>query len=245
MKDYYEILGIDKKANNDEIKKAYRKLAKKYHPDLNQGNEEKFKEIVEAYEVLSDDKKRNEYDNGSSNFNFDFNQDFSSQRYSSYSSMFDDIFNDMFKDSYRQNIQAKITIDLEDAIKGKIVNIGNDIVNIPKGTTNGETIVSGNYEVLVTVKSDEYDIEGYNIYKNIDIYPWDAYLGAKKTVHTPYGKIKINIPKKTKNGTKIRIKNHGLRKEGSLYLIANIVNPDIIDEESIKIYKDLQKKFDV
>lgn len=63
--DYYNILNIDKKATQDEIKRAYRKLAIKYHPDKNQGNkdaEEKFKEISEAYEVLSDPKKREEYD---------------------------------------------------------------------------------------------------------------------------------------------------------------------------------------
>ncbi|XP_014212411.1 dnaJ protein homolog 1-like [Copidosoma floridanum] len=63
-KDYYKILGIAKGANDDEIKKAYRKLALKYHPDKNRaaGAEEKFKEIAEAYEVLSDAKKREVYD---------------------------------------------------------------------------------------------------------------------------------------------------------------------------------------
>ena len=66
-KDYYEVLGVEKTATADEIKKAYRKLAKKYHPDANSDNKEeaekKFKEIAEAYEVLSDDTKRKQYDN--------------------------------------------------------------------------------------------------------------------------------------------------------------------------------------
>ena len=63
-RDYYEVLGISKGASEDEIKKAYRKLAKQYHPDVNKAPdaEEKFKEINEAYSVLSDSQKRSNYD---------------------------------------------------------------------------------------------------------------------------------------------------------------------------------------
>ena len=64
-RDYYEVLGIAKGASQDEIKKAYRSLAKKYHPDINPGDKEaeaKFKEVNEAYAVLSDDEKRQKYD---------------------------------------------------------------------------------------------------------------------------------------------------------------------------------------
>src|SRR5574340_1231760 len=63
-RDYYEVLGIDKHADKQTIKKAYRQLAKKYHPDRNKeaGAEDKFKEVQEAYDVLSDDQKRAAYD---------------------------------------------------------------------------------------------------------------------------------------------------------------------------------------
>ena len=68
MKDYYSILEIDKNADKNTIKNSYKKLALKYHPDKNTDNkeqsEEKFKEISEAYEILSDDQKKNNYDNG-------------------------------------------------------------------------------------------------------------------------------------------------------------------------------------
>src|SRR6516162_7136820 len=65
QKDYYATLGVDRKAKPELIRKAYRRLARKYHPDLNPGSktsEEKFKEISEAYEILSDEKKRQVYD---------------------------------------------------------------------------------------------------------------------------------------------------------------------------------------
>jgi curved DNA-binding protein len=64
-KDYYKVLGVDKKASKDDIKKAFRKLAMKYHPDRNKGKkeaEERFKEVNEANEVLSDDGKRKKYE---------------------------------------------------------------------------------------------------------------------------------------------------------------------------------------
>src|SRR5580692_7040811 len=62
MKDYYQILGVQKTASEDDIKKAFRKLAQKYHPDKKGGDEARFKEASEAYAVLSDKKKRAEYD---------------------------------------------------------------------------------------------------------------------------------------------------------------------------------------
>lgn len=105
-RDYYEVLGISKTASADEIKKAYRKLAIKYHPDKNQGDasaEEKFKEATEAYEVLSDEKKREAYDRfghaGVNNMGHDYSHvynDFSDIFSNFGASGFEDIFSSFF-----------------------------------------------------------------------------------------------------------------------------------------------------
>lgn len=100
MKDYYKILGVDKKSTKDEIKKAYRSLSKKYHPDVNPQGTEKFKEIAEAYETLSDENKRRQYDNPNpfQNGNMGFDG-------------FGDIFN-QFRN--RQNVNT---------VKDKVINV--------------------------------------------------------------------------------------------------------------------------
>jgi molecular chaperone DnaJ len=101
-RDYYETIGVDKKATQDDIKKAYRRLARKYHPDLNPGDktaEQKFKELNEAYGVLGDEKKRSEYDqHGRTPFEggpgFDYRTYTSGDRFDF--GGFGDIFSDVF-----------------------------------------------------------------------------------------------------------------------------------------------------
>ena len=141
-KDYYAILGVNKTASQEEIKKAYRKLALKYHPDRNPGDktaEEKFKEINEAYDILKDEQKRAAYDHyGSSAFQNGGASGFSNQGFKDFAD-FSDIFSNMFGDifgnssggnsSYRNrrysearssppgaNIRYDITITLEEAL---------------------------------------------------------------------------------------------------------------------------------
>ena len=133
-RDYYEVLGISKSASKDEIKKAYRKLSKKYHPDINKepDADEKFKEVKEAYEVLSDDQKRSHYDQFG---HTDPNQGFGGGgEYGGFGG-FEDIFSTFFggggggrrrdPNAPRQgaDLQYTMTLEFEDAVFGKETEI--------------------------------------------------------------------------------------------------------------------------
>jgi molecular chaperone DnaJ len=139
-KDYYKILGVDKSASKQEIKKAYRQLAKKYHPDMNKAAdaEEKFKQLQEAYEVLSDDQKRSAYDQfghaGTNGFGgggfrgFPQGADFSGVDFGDFAdigSIFDSFFGGAFgrergarRASRGADIQVKLILNFEEAVFG-------------------------------------------------------------------------------------------------------------------------------
>jgi molecular chaperone DnaJ len=136
-KDYYNILGVSKDASQDEIKKAYRKLARKYHPDLNPGNkqsESKFKEASEAYAALGDEKKRKEYDEGGRSpfgpggFDFEGYTGFGRGGGGFESGAFGDIFSDLFgfgEEARGQQVRMRgadavsdLSLTLEEAFKG-------------------------------------------------------------------------------------------------------------------------------
>lgn len=147
MNDPYETLGVPKDASDDQIKKAYRKLSKQYHPDLNKDNPEateKFKEVNTAYEILSDKQKRAQYDQfGSASFGGGAGGGFGGFDFSGFqgggAGGFADIFESFFggaqgagprRRSYRgQDLEVRLSIDFTDAIFGsdKVINLTKDI----------------------------------------------------------------------------------------------------------------------
>lgn len=156
-KDFYKILGVDKSASSDEIKRAYRKMAMQYHPDRGGGKEAeaKFKEINEAYQILSDPQKRTQYDQfGSNAFNgaggygagaqggfdgFDFN---GFQGGFGFGGGLGDIFEDFFGQAFA-TVSVELEISPAQAVIGDQfkVSVGDEVVElkIPAGTQNGTT----------------------------------------------------------------------------------------------------------
>lgn len=171
-KDYYATLGVSKNASEDEIKKAFKKLARKYHPDVNKdpGAEEKFKEINEAYTVLSDPEKRQFYDRygseagsagwqgpppggtwtgnipGGGDFSDFFQQLFGNLGGRGGSGGFSDLFGNVgrVRTPQRQDVEAELSLSLEDAYHGgeKILTIDGERLSmrIPAGVRDGQRI---------------------------------------------------------------------------------------------------------
>jgi len=164
--DYYETLGVSRSATPDEIKKAYRKLAQKYHPDRAGGDAQKFKQVNEAYQTLSDDQKRAQYNQYGASFEQMRNQgqaggfrdfrDFAtfSEEFGrgggntsfDFSDLFGDIFGQSFSGRRRQNrgadIDLEMAIDLEDAIRGAEREINVDKYS-SCSTCNGSGVAPG------------------------------------------------------------------------------------------------------
>lgn len=153
-KDFYKILGVDKNASADEIKRAYRKLAMQYHPDRGGGKEaeDKFKEINEAYQILSDPQKRSQYDQfGSSAFSgggFGGANGFQGFDFGGFQGSgfgfggLGDIFEDFFGQAFA-SISVELEITPSQAVLGDQlrININNETLNftIPAGTQDGST----------------------------------------------------------------------------------------------------------
>jgi len=268
MKDPYQTLGVDKTTLPNDIKKAYRKLAKEYHPDKAEGNEEKFKEIADAYETLNNPQKKAQYDQGQSNPFNNFGGDFSE-------SMFEDLvrnqnFSGAFNQRYGYNTKGRNTtgvlrVTLADAYYGtsRDVSIGMKTIklDIPAGIRSGQKLrlkglgqrgqteeLSGDLIMTIEVINDNnffIDNQGLHAIKNINLF--DAILGGKETIDCFNKTITFTIPPGTANGKVLRVKGKGFpvykQSTFSDLLISVIIDiPTNLDEEDKKAIQKIKDK---
>lgn len=239
MSDYYQILGVEKTASEDDIKKAYRKLAMKHHPDRG-GDQAEFQKIQEAYSVLGDSQKRAEYDNPAPG-GFHFHRGGVPPEFADIFGSFSDsdIFKAMFgqrrgQQARNRNLNLQTQITLEDAYSGKelIASIkmpnGKDQtieVKIPPGIQDGTTLrlagmgddTHGNlprgdlHLTIHIVPHHLFQRQGDDLIRNIEISCVDAMVGKSITIPTIEGKtLEVKIAAGTQPGQILAIQGHGM-----------------------------------
>ena len=238
FKDYYSILGVSKTASADEIKKQFRKLALKYHPDRNQGNkaaEAKFKELSEAYEVLSDTQKRSQYDNfgqywqqsdttgytnsNTSSSNYNTKVDFGGTDFSQYGN-FEEFINELL---------------------GRFSTPGNDGSNSSSYTYQTSTKNNRSYSTGSNFSSHFQDntvnqkTTSVNSEATIDLSFSEAFRGTTKRLVLGTETIEVRIPAGAKPGTRIRLAGKGQvnygQARGDLYLNVKLTPHSFFDFE--------------
>jgi curved DNA-binding protein len=224
--DYYKILGVEKNASEDDIKKAYRKLAMKFHPDRNPGNkqaEEKFKKLSEAYAVLSDSEKRKQYDN--------FGSDAFQQRYTQ-----EDIFRNF---------------DFNDILKEFGFNMGGRGSRSYGGRSRTFTFGQGGGDPFADLfgggqgYGQQMPQKGQDLEYNLSISLEESVFGAEKKIslqkENRVEEINIKIPPGISSGKKLRLSGKGLpgyhqAPSGDLYLNISILPHPIFARDGIDIY---------
>ncbi len=274
-RDYYEVLGVSKDASADELKKAYKKLAKKYHPDMNPGDaeaESKFKELNEAYAVLSDESQRSKYDayghaafdpsagggagfGGFGDFGFDIN----------------DIFGSFFGGGARtqsngptkgENLSYRLTLDFEEALFGckktlkfdhteKCEHCGGSGAENPQDT---ETCTQCGGRGVITVMRNI----GFGSMQSTQNCPRCRGKGRiiKKPCHSCKGmgtvrkekRPEVNIPAGIDDGERIKLRSYGNAganggPSGDLYIVVNVRPHRIYEREGNTLYMELPITF--
>lgn len=259
--DYYSILGVAKTASQDEIKSAYRKLAKEHHPDMTGGDDTQFKKINEAYDTLKDPNKRQQYDNPQTSRQYQYN-----------SQNMNDIFEAFFgqRRAMRKNadIAISVKIDLEDVLSGKDIigryklHSGKDevaTIKIPAGVESGmtmryhglgdDTVSSaprGDLLVKITVNNHKTFLrDRLHLRTKCVINIFDLIIGTEIILEKlGGGPLTVKIPKGTNPGTILSIPGYGLPelntgRTGNLYLEIKGITPKIDDKIVLEKVKNI------
>ena len=264
--DFYELLGVDRQASEGDLKKAYRKLAMKYHPDRNQGDAEaeaKFKEISQAYDILSDEEKRDAYDRfghaafqggaGGGGFEGGFG--------SSFADVFDDLFGEfMGGGGGRQqrggnnrgaDLRYNMDITLEEAFRGKAAKITIPTISVCDGCegTGAEagsqpsTCATCQGHGKVRAQSGFFTIEracpNCGGVGRVIAHPCKSCSGAGRVEKDKT--LSVNIPKGVEDGTRIRLSGEGeagLRggPSGDLYIFLSLLAHEVFQRDGANIY---------
>jgi len=235
-KSYYDVLGVSDTASLDEIKKAYKKLAQKYHPDKNNSPDaiNKFQEIQDAYKQISSGTSNEEY--SSSNW---FTHVFSEDNF------FSNIFN-QFSNDFNQNI-ISIDITPKQAKEGVSITLeergtGRREIPLPKKLKHGQVVNVKNYKVVVNIVLPQpWQRINDNVHVALTIPYTKMLLGGKITFNHWDGTIKeITLPESIKQRHRIKIKDveHG----GYILLSLNVSIPDKVSKKAMDLLKKLEKE---
>jgi len=266
--DYYSILGVDKNSSQEDIKKAYRKLAMKHHPDRG-GDANRLQQINEAYSVLGDVDKRSAYDNPQPRFDSSFMNGAGMHG-------FEDIFATAFgrgrpRQRRNRDITIVVSLDLEDILTGKQLtsryrlhsgrtNEAN--IDIPAGVEHGIGIKYQSLgddsipylpagDLIVKVKLKKHAVwerQGKDLYTTMTIDVFDCMLGTTLQIDTLEGKkLQLNVPTGTQNNTVFSIPNHGLpdmhnSARGNAYIKIATIIPKIHNKELLDKIADIKNE---
>lgn len=230
FKDYYKILGVEKTATKEEISKAFRKLAVKYHPDKNPGNkaaEEKFKEITEAHEVLSDPEKRKKYDALGANWN----------QYQSTGRGFEDFFSQFGGARRGSGTTYEFSGDFGDLFEGMGGGFSDFFESFFGG--RGRQSRSG-----FSSQGFQSQPEGVDVEANLNITLEEAFNGSERQISIDGKKIKIKINPGTSDGQKLRLKNLGRSSvqggtKGDLFLNIHILQHPFYEIKDDELFYNL------
>ena len=250
----YQTLGVDRNADADEIKRAYRKLASQHHPDRG-GDTRTFQEIQAAYDVLSNPQRRAAYDNPQpQGFSFQTNGPFDFQ------TIFD-IFGTRFQHPQSQRVQqARMTlwIQLTDVAQPtrRTISIGSSAgttaaeIDIPPGIDDGDSvhysgIGPGGIDLIITFRihpDPRFQRQGPNLIMDQAVDVWDLILGGEQQVRDVLNRtLSVNIPPRTQPGTVFRLKGRGLAMRsgsaGDLMVRVQARIPDHIPTELLEHIK--------